>query len=687
MIPQDCALTVRNGVVCVVGPDGDVRNQPDESGVYANDTQYLRQFGVRVTDRTAPGRGWDRLERHAGPGGVTTVLMGGAPGDGRGDAREFVLKKRLSIEEDTVVLETTVRNHALENRVLDLEFEIGSSFRHVFECPGFFSPREPVDREISASASEREGTVAIIGTSPDGTSRRAKITVEGCRLEHVGSAGEGARATFMRTIGLAAGEKRTVVATATLRPTRGESVPDPEFDLSAVTSLEVPTASPASETDSSPTSLTNVPLEQVLEAAEATLKALLLPEGVPAAGAPRFVAPFGRDALLVGFQTLPFAPELTERILEYFAEQQASTTDTETRAEPGKIPHEGRLGDRPALGRSIRTPYYGTVDATPLFAALVADYAESSESSISDDLYAAAVEAAKWTISAGDENGFLWYEPHDHEYGLTHLGWKDSARAIAYPDGTAATPPIALAEVQGYAYRALRGVARLASTRDDEARSTSLEERADHLQSAFDEAFWLPGADSYALALDAGGPVEAVASNQGHALWSGIVPTGRADDVIDRLLEPDMLADAGVRTYSSSHPAFDPLSYHRGSVWPHDSSLAALGCARYGRADAVNELVDRGLGALSSGLVASPDRWGFPELLVGLDEPAVDAGHARHPDSCEPAAWSAGSAFGFAQAALIADDVISARPFERTVDAESDPDTEGDTHPEVTIDG
>ncbi|MFC7116573.1 amylo-alpha-1,6-glucosidase [Natronoarchaeum sp. GCM10025703] len=391
----------------------------------------------------------------------------------------------------------------------------------------------------------------------------------------------------------------------------------------------------------------------LFDAAADTLQALLLPEGVPAAGAPRFVAPFGRDALLVGFQTLPFAPELTRRVLTYFAGRQASTTDPETLAEPGKIPHEGRRGDLPALGRSIRSPYYGTVDATPLFAALVAAYAEwAGEDAITDELYDAALGAVEWTVTTGDEDGFVWYEPHDHKHGLTHQGWKDSDRAIARPDGTPATPPIALAEVQGYAYRSFRGVSDLAAARGDDRLAERLTEHAERLREAFDREFWLPDEKCYALALDADGAVDAVASNQGHALWSGIVQPERADDAIGRLLAPDMLTDAGLRTYSASHDAFDPLSYHRGSVWPHDTSIAAMGCARYDRADAAAALVGRGLNALETGATADPGHWGFPELLVGLDDVDVDAGRARHPDSCEPAAWSAGSAFGFAQAAL-----------------------------------
>lgn len=677
MIPEDYALTVQNGVVCVVGPEGDIRPSRDETGVYANDTQYLERFAIDVSDRDAPTRGWDRLERRAGPTGITTVLIGGAPGDGRGDSREFVLKKELSIHDQTVTIETTIRNHAADKRVLDLETSVESSFRHIFECSGFFSPRDPVHRETFTSDSGGSD-FALVGVSPDGTSRRVNVLVEGVAFEREDASGGGAQEILTGTVQVPPGEKRTFTVTVTVDPLRGEVPNTVDFDMSLMESLDIST-----ERSGAPDDI----LDRVLRSAADTLQSLMLPEGIPAAGAPRFVAPFGRDALLVGFQTLPFAPDLTKQILEYYAGQQASATDDRTRAEPGKIPHEKRLGDLPTLGRSIRSPYYGNVDATSLFAALVTAYDEQVTEDLSDRLYEAAVEAVEWIGTTSDENGLLWYEPHDHEHGLTHLGWKDSSRAIAHPDGTAATPPIALAEVQGYAYRALRSVASLARTRADTELAASLTDRADRLHQMFNDTFWLPEERCYALALDADGPVEAVASNQGHALWAGIVPADRADDVIDRLLEPDMLTPVGVRTYSSAHAAFDPLSYHRGSVWPHDTSLVALGCVRYGRADAVCEIAGRGIDALSRGLGASPDRWGFPELLVGLSDSDVDAGRARHPDACEPAAWSAGSAFGFAQATLMSDGRVPVQSLERIADSEADRESDRDTNPEVTIDG
>ncbi|MDZ5810731.1 glycogen debranching N-terminal domain-containing protein [Halorubrum sp. AD140] len=627
MIPDGCALAVHDGVVCVVGEHGDVCSERAEAGVYADDMQYLSEFEVAVTDQSEPEIGWDRLDRKAGPDGITTVLIGAASGEGRGDARRLLVKKDVAIDGDVMTIETTLRNYTPEKRVVDVELTAASNFRHIFECSSFFAARDPVDRDLSAT--DWKGGTRLSGTSPDGITRSATVQLAGTCDSTAETTADAARTRIARTLSIPPREETTVVAMARLRPRRDRV--DLAFDPSV--------------------SMTSHP--GLFDAATDTLRALMLPQGVPAAGAPRFVAPFGRDALLIGFQTLPFAPDLTRSVLTYFAGQQASTTDLKTLAEPGKIPHEGRRGDLPALGRSIRSPYYGTVDATPLFAALVAAYAEwVGEDALTDGLYDAALKAVEWTVTTGDEDGLVWYEPHDHKHGLTHQGWKDSDRAIVRPDGTAATPPIALAEVQGYAYRSLRGVSDLAATRGDDRLAERLTECSERLREAFNREFWLPEQKCYALALDTDGIVDAVASNQGHALWSGIVPPERADDAISRLLAPDMLTHTGLRTFSASHDAFDPLSYHRGSVWPHDTSIAAMGCTRYGRGDAAAVLVERGLDALATGATGDPDRWGFPELQVGLNDTHVDAGRAHHPDSCEPAAWSAGSAFGFAQATL-----------------------------------
>ncbi|WP_254663116.1 amylo-alpha-1,6-glucosidase [Haladaptatus sp. W1] len=376
----------------------------------------------------------------------------------------------------------------------------------------------------------------------------------------------------------------------------------------------------------------------------------MLPCGVPAAGAPRFLAPFGRDSLVVSYQLLPFDSAVAERTLRFLAAEQGTETDDATLEAPGRIMHEKRHGDLPAIGESVRTPYYGTIDATPLFAALFSDtMAETDDESLFHSVYPHAKAAVEWTLDELDEEGLLFYEPHDRPLGLSHLGWKDSARALLHPDGTPAQGAIALAEVQGYVFRALTRFAPLAERADDSPLAAACDDAAKTLVETFEEHLWLPEEGCYALGIDDRGVIPSVASNQGHAIWGGLGSDERVAQVAERLTSDDMLTSAGLRTFAASHDSFDPLSYHRGSVWPHDTSIAAMGFAERGYHEAAESLAVSGLTALSDTVRADfPDRFGFPELMVGFDRD-LSVGTVRHPDACIPAAWSAGSVFGFLQ--------------------------------------
>ncbi|XVH31907.1 MGH1-like glycoside hydrolase domain-containing protein [Haloferacaceae archaeon DSL9] len=618
MIPDPCALALGDGRFAVVGPRGDVRGEYGETGLYAEDTQFLDRFALDVAhDGTAD---WEVIGQRADPDGVTTMLVSTARGSGRGSDRPIGVEKR--VEPTARGFDVTVAVHNYVHAATDARVDVVArgSFRHLFECPAFFSARRTPDRDRSAASTA--GRVTFAAECPDEITREATVTVDGAETATT-TDGFG---TLSVPVSLGPGETRRLRVAVTLSPLRSPASVRPDLRVSG---------------------------HPIFETARETIDALVLPEGVPAAGAPRFVAPFGRDALVVGFQTLPFDPRFAARILSYFAAQRGTTPDATTLEAPGKIPHERRHGDLPAIGESIRTPYFGTVDATPLFVALVAAWSQwAGLDSLPDVLYDAAVDGLGWIRSSVDGDGLLRYAGHDHEYGLTHLGWKDSADALSHPDGTRPTGEVALAEVQGYVYRAYDEFEPLARHRDDDALAADLDERADALRTAFDDAFWLSDEQCYGIALDDNGTVPSVASNQGHALWCGLVPESRADDVVDRLVADDMLTDAGIRTVASSHPISDPLSYHRGSVWSHDTSLATLGFARYGRRDAVATVAERGLRALDVGTHSSAVSWGFPELQVGVESETIETGAIRHPDSCEPAAWSAGAAFGFARAML-----------------------------------
>ena len=357
---------------------------------------------------------------------------------------------------------------------------------------------------------------------------------------------------------------------------------------------------------------------------------------VPAAGAPWFLTLFGRDSLLTSLFALPYRPELAEGTLRVLAATQGRAYDPSRLEEPGKILHEMRQGELATLGEVPYGRYYGTVDATPLFLVLLAAHFDlTGDEVLAKDLEPAARSALGWMLDDGGmlATGYLRYRTDGA--GLVHHCWKDSADSMVFADGTAASGPIAVSEAQAYAYRALRGTADLARRAwGDPTWAAELDRRADLLQQVFSADFRLPNA-FVALALDgADRQVDALASNAGHVLWSGILDDSWAQLVADRLVADDFFSGWGIRTLASGQAPYHPLSYHRGGVWPHDTALAVAGLARVGHTDAAARV--------ASGLVAAAAAAGgrLPEVLTGLErkpgQPPVP-----YPHSCSPQAWAA----------------------------------------------
>jgi glycogen debranching enzyme len=356
---------------------------------------------------------------------------------------------------------------------------------------------------------------------------------------------------------------------------------------------------------------------------------------VVAAGAPWFMTLFGRDSLLTTWMLLPFDHALVPGVLSTLAALQGSKDDPIAEEEPGKILHELRV--RGGTGPfSLRERYYGSVDATPLF---VATAAEALRWGALDDgtlrSIAPAIERAVGWIQHNRGDGFVSYRRRD-DRGLINQGWKDSWDGVTYANGSRPDAPIALVEVQGYAYAALLGAAELATTVPLELDATELRRQAEHLKDRFNEAFW-DNRGWFALALDGQARrVDSLTTNPGHALWSGIADADLADRFIDRLAESRMWSGWGLRTLAEDMAAYDPLSYHNGSVWPHDTAICAAGAARYGRWDVVDLIVD---GALDA---AAEDDGRPPELFAGVARDDVPVPVA-YPASCSPQAWSSAS--------------------------------------------
>jgi len=370
---------------------------------------------------------------------------------------------------------------------------------------------------------------------------------------------------------------------------------------------------------------------------------------VVAAGIPWFATLFGRDSLIISLQCLPVAKAFAPAVLRALAALQATAVDDFRDAQPGKILHEVRYGELAHFREIPHTPYYGTADATILYLILLHEtYRWLGDRRLVEELLPAAERALRWIDAYGDLDGdgfqeYLRRSPR----GLRHQGWKDSANGVVHGDGTPVDAPVALVELQGYAFDAKRRMAALYEVLGRPADAARLREEARALRAAFAERFWWPQEATYLFGLDGHKrPVESVVSNAGHALWAGIAPPEQARGVVRRLMAPDMFTGWGIRTLSSRHPAYNPYDYQVGAVWPHDNGLIALGFRRYGYAREAAQVAE---GILAAAAHFQSHR--LPELFAGLPR-APRAFPVQYREANVPQGWAAGAVFMLLQALL-----------------------------------
>jgi glycogen debranching enzyme len=397
---------------------------------------------------------------------------------------------------------------------------------------------------------------------------------------------------------------------------------------------------------------TNGQLNAWINRANSDLQMMMteLPTGpYPYAGVPWFSTPFGRDGIITALECLWFRPQVARGVLAFLAKTQATEVNAAQDAEPGKIVHEIRRGEMPALNEVPFGRYYGSVDATPLFIILAgAHYQRTGDRAFTESLWPRIQAAVEWIEKYGDRDGdgFVEYQ-RQSDAGLIHQGWKDSEDSVFHADGTLARGPIALCEVQAYVYGAFRAAGMIAAVLGESARSAELLRKAEDLKEKFEVAFWCEDISTYAIALDGERkPCRIRTSNAGQCLYTGIVRPDRARLLARTLFAPESYSGWGIRTVAENEARYNPMSYHNGSIWPHDNALIAAGLSRYNMADKALQLLG---GLFDAGMCFDLDR--MPELFCGFRQNPGE-GPVLYPVACSPQAWSAASVFMLFQACL-----------------------------------
>jgi glycogen debranching enzyme len=635
-------LVLKDGEVFLCArTDGDVAPaQVSGEGFYMHDMRHLSEIRLEVGDARPVALSHTAFEHRAVLDATNATLHGGS--------RSPIPQMSLSIARELMIASgrlyylVRMRNFLAATITVPVSLALGADFADMFEVRG--APRRSArGHALAPRRTERGVTLAYVGE--DDVFRETVIEfdppLDTLDLEAV-------RARALWRIALERGTPVEFLMTAEPSVT-GHRRPRRRPSTAAA---ELVKAETRWRSRSTAISSDNELYDQLIATSAQDLRALILPQPngqILAAGIPWYVAPFGRDALVTAGEALILNPDVCRDALATLARLQSTEDDPWRDAEPGKILHELRMGELAKAGLIPHTPYYGTVDATPLFLMRAADYYAWTGDLETLRMLRPALDAALgWIDEYGDRDGdgFVEYQRRSSA-GLRNQGWKDSEDSIVHEDGRLAEGPIALVEVQGYVYAGKLAIADVYEALDLGEVASRLRDEAQALREAFNDAFWNPQEGTFALALDGRKrQVASVTSNPGHCLYCGIVDPAKAGAVVERLLGADMFSGWGVRTLSSLCPAFNPMSYHNGSVWPHDNAIIAAGLKRYGYQDAVLRIA-----ACLFDVAAAARDSRLPELYCGFDR-AERAAVVAYPVACIPQAWAAAAPFMVLQAML-----------------------------------
>jgi glycogen debranching enzyme len=529
-------------------------------------------------------------------------------------------------------------HHGDESAVVRLEMTYEADFVDLFEVRGMRREQRGDVQEPQVGAAE----VLLPYQGRDGRLRRTRV-----HFEPAPRSIDAGRATF--DLRLDAGQEHHLYMTV-MCEVEGEPLAQPMPFHSA---LHENNAARTAHQGTRCTVQTSNPLVNLwLDRSVSDLEMLTtqLPTGpYPYAGVPWYSTTFGRDGILTALEYLWVDSSMARGVLAFLAATQATESDPKRDAEPGKILHEARKSEMAATGEIPFGRYYGTVDATPLFLVLAgAYYRRTADVAFLRSIWPNILAALRWIDEYGDldRDGFVEYARRSDE-GLSQQGWKDSHDSVFHKTGEFAEVPIALCEVQGYVFLGKLSVAQLARALGHAGMAEQLTQQAAELRRKFQQAFWCDDIGSYALALDGRKKrCEVLSSNAGQVLWSGIAAPDHAQRIVDRLMAPEFFSGWGIRTIAAGQPRYNPMSYHNGSVWPHDNAIVAAGMARYGRTEEAVRLFSS---LFDASLHFELNR--LPELFCGFPR-RPGAGPTLYPVACSPQAWASAAPFGILQACL-----------------------------------
>ena len=605
-------------------------------GLFMRDTRYLSHFELWIEGKRPLLLGSVIQDDNAS---LTVDLTNPdiVRPDGSSFPRDSIAIERTKLLWDGACYERIgFRSFDSRPRSFSVSIRFDADFRDLFEVRG--ARRQNRGQRTTSVADHRTADFTYMGL--DGVERRTRLSFEPPpRSLEMGSA------EF--PISLNPGERTSIL----IRIECDEGVPTerPSF---LIAYRDARRALRAIQRGTGSLESSNILFDEVASRSLSDISMLVsrTPHGLyPYAGIPWFSTVFGRDGIITAMLMLWLNPSIARGVLRYLAATQATKTDPAADAQPGKILHEQRFGEMALLGEVPFRHYYGTVDATPLFVMLAGMYFDQTGDRETIEAIWKNIEAAlKWCDTSGDRDGdgFVEYF-RQTESGLANQGWKDSQDSIFHQDGTLAEGPIALCEVQGYVYAAKRAGAGLAAMLGHAAQAKKLGKAADALKERFDEAFWCEEIGTFALALDgAKRPCRVRSSNAGHALFTGIAKPERARSVADALLSPDGFSGWGIRTIAQGEARYNPMSYHNGSVWPHDNGLIAMGFARYGLRPEAARVFEAMFEAATY-----QDLRRLPELFCGFIR-RMHRGPTAYPVACTPQAWAAATPFGLLSACL-----------------------------------